>query len=146
MSICGCDVCGRVVPICDDVIPPRSSSPHTCRGLIRVISDTCVGVQRLLISKPAAAAAHRDAGVQNSTARPHAPPTPTRSCRGDGAALTENTQVWHHNLKFFDHFFKSRCCRCIFRRILLVLCCAVLCLYERNRGQQTAQQQHLGSL
>lgn len=34
-------------------------------------------------------------------------PPPSRSRRGDGAALTENTQVWHHNLKFFDHFFKS---------------------------------------
>lgn len=80
LSICGCDVCGKVALICDNMIPRRSSSYCTCRGLIRVISDTCVGVQRLLISKPAAAAVHSDAAVQNSTARP------PRSRRGDSAA------------------------------------------------------------
>lgn len=88
-------------------------------------------MQRLLISKPAAAAAHSDAAaVQNSTARP-----PPRSRRGDGAAPTENTQVWHHNLKFFDHFFKSRPSQ-VHLSAHFTLCCAV---FVRTRARSGAE-------
>lgn len=70
LSIYCCNVRRKAVRMCNGMILRRSSSHCTCQGLIRVISDTCVGVQRLLISKPAAAAVHSDAAAQNSTVRP----------------------------------------------------------------------------